>query len=327
MRTKVALVLACLVLTASPGADDRSFYEGVSLRTNYPNVINILDNGAFVVGYDEARRNPAWAAYRLFANPETFDFDRPSRFSTDARTAARVSHNDYTNSGFSRGHMAPNFAIMTRYGLSAQRATFLMSNVVPQLQALNGGPWEHLERTIARDFANTLEEVWVITGPIYTSTIERLPSGVDVPDRFYKVIIDELNDQPRALAFIMEDDTRRPADLKDFLVSVREVEMAAGFNFFHGLTDATETALESTAATALWTTSGPPPPTIHPMTSALTNVNTAPEEDLELLPGVGPTLAQRIIEGRPYASVDDLSQVNGIGSPTLERLRPLVTVN
>ena len=124
MRTKVTLVLACLVLTASPGADDRSFYEGVPLRTNYPNVINILDNGAFVVGYDEVRRNPAWAAYRLFANPETFDFDRPSRFSTDARTAARVSHNDYTNSGFSRGHMAPNFAIMTRYGLSAQRATF-----------------------------------------------------------------------------------------------------------------------------------------------------------------------------------------------------------
>ena len=229
MRTKVTLVLACLVLTASPGADDRSFYEGVPLRHQLPQrdqhsrqrcLRGRLRRGATQSGLGGI------PSVRQSRGRSTSIGPRASALTREP--PPRVSHNDYTNSGFSRGHMAPNFAIMTRYGLSAQRATFLMSNVVPQLQALNGGPWEHLERTIARDFANTLEEVWVITGPIYTGTIERLPSGVDVPDRFYKVIIDELNDQPRALAFIMEDDTRRPADLKDFLVSVRKVEMATG---------------------------------------------------------------------------------------------------
>ncbi len=109
-------LLALVTGNASPPVDDRSFYEGVPIRTTYPNVITVLDNGAYVVGYDEVRRNPAWSAYRLFPNPGTFDFDRPSGFRIDTRTTARVAHSHYTNSGFSRGHMAPNFAIMTRYG-------------------------------------------------------------------------------------------------------------------------------------------------------------------------------------------------------------------
>ena len=55
------------------------------------------------------------------------------------------------------------------------------------------------------------------------------------------------------------------------------------------------------------------------------NVNTATEAELEALPGVGPVIARRIIEGRPYRSVDDLERVKGIGKKRLEEIRPLVT--
>jgi len=43
------------------------------------------------------------------------------------------------------------------------------------------------------------------------------------------------------------------------------------------------------------------------------NINTATQAELEALPGIGPTIARRIIEGRPYRSVDDLDRVKGIG--------------
>lgn len=56
------------------------------------------------------------------------------------------------------------------------------------------------------------------------------------------------------------------------------------------------------------------------------DLNRATAEDLRLLPRIGPALAARIVEGRPYRSVEDLVRVRGIGPRTLERLRPLVRV-
>lgn len=51
------------------------------------------------------------------------------------------------------------------------------------------------------------------------------------------------------------------------------------------------------------------------------DVNTASAAELDTLPRVGPVLARRIIEGRPYGRVDELLEVKGIGPKTLERLR------
>jgi competence ComEA-like helix-hairpin-helix protein len=60
------------------------------------------------------------------------------------------------------------------------------------------------------------------------------------------------------------------------------------------------------------------------------DVNRAGVGDLELLPGVGPALAQRIVAHRrehgAFDSIDALSHVRGIGPKTLERLRPLVAI-
>lgn len=57
------------------------------------------------------------------------------------------------------------------------------------------------------------------------------------------------------------------------------------------------------------------------------NINVADAAALQRLPGVGPTLAARIVEARtakPFASVEDLRKVRGIGVKTLESLRPHV---
>lgn len=60
------------------------------------------------------------------------------------------------------------------------------------------------------------------------------------------------------------------------------------------------------------------------------NLNTATLAQLEVLPGVGPKMAERIIafraENGPFESVDDLDEVRGIGEKRMETLRPLVRV-
>ena len=66
------------------------------------------------------------------------------------------------------------------------------------------------------------------------------------------------------------------------------------------------------------------------MSEGLVNINTAGLAELETLPRVGEVLAQRIIDYRtangPFASVDALLDVSGIGESTLEGFRDLVTV-
>lgn len=62
----------------------------------------------------------------------------------------------------------------------------------------------------------------------------------------------------------------------------------------------------------------------------LININTATKAELELLPRVGPALAQRILDYRAqhgqFKTIEELDNVKGIGTKTMELLRPLITV-
>ena len=55
------------------------------------------------------------------------------------------------------------------------------------------------------------------------------------------------------------------------------------------------------------------------------DLNTATEAQLQSLPGIGPALAKRIVQSRPFESVDDLILVRGIGTVVLERIRASIT--
>ena len=58
---------------------------------------------------------------------------------------------------------------------------------------------------------------------------------------------------------------------------------------------------------------------------ALLNLNTASQKELEVLKGVGPATAKKIIAGRPYNSVAELSKA-GVPDKTIEAIKPFVTV-
>ncbi|MEM6884671.1 MAG: helix-hairpin-helix domain-containing protein [Verrucomicrobiota bacterium] len=58
-----------------------------------------------------------------------------------------------------------------------------------------------------------------------------------------------------------------------------------------------------------------------PLTDTL-NPNTASRDELMRVPGIGEIMANRIIEARPFSTVDDLQQVSGIGPATLKKLAP-----
>ncbi len=72
---------------------------------------------------------------------------------------------------------------------------------------------------------------------------------------------------------------------------------------------------------------GPLVPREHPreVTEGIINPNIATLNQLDSLPGVGPSTAAAIIKARPIRNLADLAKVKGIGPKTLERIAPSIT--
>lgn len=215
--------------------------------------VRLLTNEGYVVGYSDAYGSPLWAAYRVrdlakLPKPAA----RPEKFEVDRRTAARVKPDEYSGSGYDRGHLAPNYAIATRYGTKAQRETFLMSNITPQLHSLNAGLWRELEMKIATSYPARYGEVWVLTGPIFGDQPRRLRGGVVVPDAFFLIVIDEVEGKLRTLAMSVPQDAPPNAEPANYLTSIDAIQRRTGLDFLSELDDASESAIEQITAKRVW---------------------------------------------------------------------------
>jgi endonuclease G len=223
-----------------------------SSAANAPS-FRVLINRGYAVGYSDALGNPVWVAYHVrdLARLPT-PAARPDKFETDRRTAARVAPADYANSGYDRGHLAPNYAIATRYGPVAQRETFLMSNITPQLHALNAGLWKELELKIATSYPARYAEVWVITGPVFGAAPKKLRGGVAVPEAFFLIVIDETEGKLRTMAFVVPQEAATTDDPGRYLTSIDEIQRRTGLDFLTELEDVAEKQVEAQRASRVW---------------------------------------------------------------------------
>ena len=236
-------------------AGQGSLLLGEPQRTSFPHEIRTLYNAAYTVGYCDDLGDPAWVGYRVFdMNGHVTPPKRPQGFFLDPRTSARIESAFYSESGYDRGHMAPNYAIGTRYGVAAQEETFKMSNVCPQRHRLNAGLWKDLEAKIADNYTGRYGQVWVIDGPVFgpEDRLQRLRGRVAVPPQFYMIVLQQHEGGVRAQAFVLDQEAPSSGSLDPYLTTVADIEHRTGLSFFPKLDAKAQRELAEQKPSSVW---------------------------------------------------------------------------
>ncbi|WP_201504360.1 DNA/RNA non-specific endonuclease [Psychrobacter aestuarii] len=143
----------------------------------------------FAVMYSARSRTPLWSAEHLTRErlTQAKTIDRQDSFHEESRLprSARASLEDYSGSGYDRGHLAPNADMATR---SQQYDSFSLANIAPQSPRNNRYIWRNLEEA-TRDLTEQYGEVYTVTGVAFLgSELTQLDNRVLVPSHFYKVV-------------------------------------------------------------------------------------------------------------------------------------------
>lgn len=205
----------------------------------------IVHHTGYTLSYNSKWLIPNWVAYELMAEELDGDADRLRSFSPDPKLEQypRAEHWNYTNSGWVRGHMIP--AGDVKYSQEAMNDSFYTSNVCPMNMKFNNSIWKRLEEKI-RSLAKEFGCVYIITGPIMgRNTNGKVgDSDIMIPDKYFKAVLVPKNGFFYAIGFIMENSETTSGKLKDFAITIDELEKVLDMDLFHNMDRMTEIKVE-----------------------------------------------------------------------------------
>ncbi len=210
----------------------------------------LVSYDAFIVHFNSERGIANCAAYELTRNELNGTVERSNEFMADPGVIGCPLPQDYAGSGMDRGHLVP--AADLKWSPDAMRQSFLMTNISPMHKALNEGGWAKLEEKV-REWAVRDSALLVFTGPVVSEGDTTLTNGhVTVPSAYYKVIMAPCAKPRRTIAFIYPNG-HSGGRLRQYAVSVDEVERRTGMDFFPTLPDEEQQRIESVVNLDAWT--------------------------------------------------------------------------
>lgn len=248
----VAICAYLIATSKSPDSNPNNSHAATGLSAEaLMEVVNpkgmkeeIIPYTGMTVSFNRKTHEPNWVAWELLGSETSGDSSREPGFTQDPEIEGCATPEDYRNTGFDRGHMAP--AGDMKWHPQAMRESFYMTNICPQAPELNRGAWKKLEEK-CRQRAQVDSSLIIVCGPVYDKSgpSARIGgTGVAVPSKFFKVILAPYVDTPWAIGFIMPN-ANVEGGMQKAAVSVDKVEELTGFDFFSALPDSLENAIEA----------------------------------------------------------------------------------
>jgi endonuclease G len=211
----------------------------------------IITHTGYTVSYNSDWKTPNWVAYELTKEEVEGSVPRYDTFLPDPEVSYENSATtgDYSKSGWDRGHMAP--AGDMKWSEQAMKESFYLSNICPQNKNLNGGVWNDLEIQV-RELARQKGKIYVVCGPIMSKNPKTIGTNkVAIPDAFFKVLLQNDNDNWYAIAFMYANKSGRKP-LSTYAMSVEDIQMITDIDFFPALPDSIEQQAESEVDFTKW---------------------------------------------------------------------------
>jgi endonuclease G, mitochondrial len=211
----------------------------------------LMEKQQYSMSYSRDNGGPNWVSWHLDTSwlgsaPRQDDFRADTTLPSGWY---RVQATDYSGSGFDRGHMCPSADRTVT--VTANSATFLMTNMIPQLPANNQGVWANLE-SYSRTLVSQGNELYIISGGHGLQYF--IANGhVAVPAQTWKVIIvlpvgsndvSRVTTSTRTIAVVMPNSGSIGSDWRAYRVSVDQVEAIAGFDFFSNVSSGIQAVIE-----------------------------------------------------------------------------------
>lgn len=265
MRTILvtAIILAgAWVVNSLIGCDNPEDAQIVRNEGAYGDLMKVVTNPAVPsqlksykgmdISFNEKCHIPNWVSWELTDEETMGDVPRKDKFTSDPDIEGCPDSWDYSYSGYDRGHMAP--AGDMKWDSKAMEETFFMSNICPQVNALNTGAWKNLEEK-CRLWAQIDGRIYIVCGPIIDEKPMELigDSRVWVPSRFFKAIIAPYSNPARGIGFIMPNEKVK-GGMQPCAVTIDEIERITGHDLFPALPDDIEAELESQCNFNQWST-------------------------------------------------------------------------
>lgn len=220
----------------------------------------LLDQKYYTESYNSTKAEPNWVSWHLDASNITHVSDRLNNFAAFNGLADgwyQVQSNSYSGSGFDRGHNCPS-ADRTS-SADANSATFLMTNMIPQAPNNNQQTWANLENYL-REQVVAGNEVYIIMGSYGSGgtgsngAANTINNGhVNVPANVWKVAviipigdsdINRISANTRVIAVNTPNINTTNSDWTKYIVTVRDIEQATGYNLLSALPQSVQDAIE-----------------------------------------------------------------------------------